>query len=124
MGILEHRTILMVHEAVVSVGLASSRETLMSGIDASIRAGIGDAHTPGERLLMELTFLNDLALRSDQDMPLLTWLDNALRLIPAHEERARDTLQRLQKRLRGVMRRRQREQIQSPSAQREGTAIV
>jgi hypothetical protein len=81
MSAILHEDVLSVHNAALSIGLASSREALLSGLDAHLVAGLVVCGSPREQLLLDLNALND----AETCEPLTKWLNNAVGLAPGGE---------------------------------------
>lgn len=82
MALLSPAEIRSLYEAAVDAGLHTRRDALLVGIPRPIVAGIPHATAPGDQILQDIDHLNRLGVLADGDCPLLTWLQNAMMLVP------------------------------------------
>lgn len=74
---LPYDVILQIQAAAISAGMAGSQTALLSGLDATLVAGLPHERSPGAQLLATLDHLNTAKL-TDGSVPLHTWLKNAI----------------------------------------------
>jgi hypothetical protein len=64
------------------------RNTLLSGVDPRVKAGLATAPTPKEQLLADLHGLRAMGTLPDNSLPLRTWLTTAVHLADPRRETA------------------------------------
>ncbi|MFO0761694.1 MAG: hypothetical protein U0359_34950 [Byssovorax sp.] len=84
--LLAHRRIVKLHDRVMAAGLAEDRAALMAGVDPRITATVPIGRTPGAQLLLDLTALNQITDPVAGDLPLDTFLRNAMALLGSRPE--------------------------------------
>lgn len=86
MLLLDHATILALHKAAISSGLADSRATLLGGMPAAFAASLPRAPSPNAQILQDLNVMNAAGKLADGSIPLALWLSNAAGLVPLAPE--------------------------------------
>ncbi|MEO7327695.1 MAG: hypothetical protein ABI193_03890, partial [Minicystis sp.] len=77
---LPHETLDALHETVVQLGLAGSRDALLARIDPALVAGLPDGPSRAAQLATDLAAMNGVERLTDGTVPLRTWVENARRL--------------------------------------------
>lgn len=84
----EHALIIEVREAVISAGLAGSRNALLAGIPQAIVTSLPAAESPGAQVLTDVAALHEMGALPGGDRPFAIWLQNAATLTKLRRENA------------------------------------
>lgn len=77
---LHHDEVRALWRVAIEADLARSREALLIGISPSIVSALPEHRRPGEQLLSDINALNETGQTTDEEQPLVRWLQNAASL--------------------------------------------